>query len=176
MAQQRVAVVDFGGQYTHLIARRCRELGVYSEIVPFTKPLKEALSGDYETLGIILSGSPRAVNEPNAPRIPAEDLLNVSVPVLGICYGHQLIALAFNGELEHGTMMEYGNTYVRVIERDVLFMDVPEQFVAWMSHMDSVVKQPPNFKVLALTERGAVAAMRHAERPIYGSGIPKWAK
>jgi len=168
MRQQRVVVVDFGGQYTHLIARRCRELGVYSEIVPFTKPLKEVFSEDYETLGIILSGGPRSVNEPDAPRLLAEDLLKVPVPVLGICYGHQLIASAFDGELEHGTIMEYGKTYVRVVERDILLMDVPERFVAWMSHTDSVVKQPPNFKVLALTERGAVAAMRHAERPIYG--------
>ncbi|MEM1708917.1 MAG: glutamine-hydrolyzing GMP synthase [Nitrososphaerota archaeon] len=168
MRPQRVAIIDFGGQYTHLIARRCRELGVYSEIIPSTMPLREVFSGAHETLGIILSGGPRSFDEPDAPRLSAEDLLNVQVPVLGICYGHQLIAAAFNGELERGTIMEYGKTYVRVVERDVLFMDVPEQFVVWMSHMDSVVKQPPGFKVLALTERGAVAAMRHAERPIYG--------
>lgn len=168
MRAQRVAIIDFGGQYTHLIARRCRELGVYSEIVPSTTPLREVFAGDYETLGIILSGGPRSFNEPDAPKIPAEELLNVPVPVLGICYGHQLIATAFSGKLEHGTMMEYGKTYVKVVERDVLLMDVPERFVVWMSHTDSVVAQPPGFKVLALTERGAVAAMRYTERPIYG--------
>ncbi len=168
MRSQRVAIVDFGGQYTHLIARRCRELGVYSEIVPFTKFPEEIFSEDYETLGIILSGAPRSVDEPNAPKFSAEDLLNVQVPMLGICYGHQLIAMAFNGELKRGTIMEYGRTCVMVVERDVLLMDVPDQFIGWMSHMDSVVRHPPGFKVLALTERGAVAAMKHAERPIYG--------
>ncbi|MEM2909459.1 MAG: glutamine-hydrolyzing GMP synthase [Nitrososphaerota archaeon] len=168
MRPQRVAIIDFGGQYTHLIARRCRELGVYSEIVPFRTSLEEVFSGNYETLGIILSGGPRSVDEPDAPKLSAEDLSKVPVPVLGICYGHQLIARAFNGELERGTLMEYGRTSVRVIKRDVLFMDMPEQFIAWMSHMDSVVRSPFDFKVLALTERRAVAAMRHAERPIYG--------
>ncbi|PUA34393.1 MAG: GMP synthase (glutamine-hydrolyzing) [Candidatus Terraquivivens tikiterensis] len=168
MRPQRVLVIDFGGQYAHLIARRCRELGVYSEIVPFTTPLEEAFSGCYETLGIILSGGPRSVDDPGAPRLSAEGLSRVPVPVLGICYGHQLIARAFGGEVEHGSLMEYGRTSVRIVERDVLFMDVPEQFVAWMSHADSVVRVPPGFNVLALTERGAVAAMRHAERPVYG--------
>ena len=115
-----ILIVDFGGQYTHLIARRIREQEVYSEIVPFSRLCKEVVR-EVNPRGIILSGGPRSVYLPDSPRVDRW-VFELGVPVLGICYGHQLIAHLFGGKVESGHS-EYGRTLVRIVKRDALFDD-----------------------------------------------------
>lgn len=162
--REKVLVVDFGGQYTHLIARRCRELGVYSEIVDHSR-LREVPLAEYSAL--ILSGGPRSVYEPSAPQLDPS-VIGAGIPVLGICYGHQLIAKALGGEVMRSERREYGRTRVIVEdEESVLFADLPRQQVVWMSHGDVVVRPPEGFRVVARSEYGLIAAMESKELPVF---------
>jgi len=164
-----VVVVDYGSQYTRLITRRLRELNVYSSIVPPTADLS-ALEG-LAPAGVILSGGPRSVNAPEAPGMP-EGLLGLGVPVLAICYGMQLIARELGGRVtsrgvEGGTLVgEYGKAALRDYGGS-LFAGVEGEFVAWMSHGDSVEEPPAGFTVSATTESGVIAAMEDRQRDIY---------
>ena len=158
----RVLVVDFGGQYTHLIARRCRELGVYSEVVE-PEALEEEL-GKRGVVGVILSGGPRSVLEPDSPRVEITPLAKSHVPVLGICYGHQLLASLLGGRLRRGEVREYGRTRIRVVEADRLLQGLPGEFWAWMSHGDTVAEPPPGFKATSLSGYGAVTSMSDGEQ------------
>lgn len=167
MSGQRVAIVDLGGQYTHLIAKRCREIGVYSEIIPYSGWPKNLFSNDYETLGVILSGGPKSVNDPDAPRISAGELEGMGIPMLGICYGHQLIAYAMGGRLCYKSFEEYGRTRIEVLSEDTLFKGLPRRLSVWMSHADAVLEPPPGFDVLAKTEKDVIAAMADEGRRIY---------
>ena len=153
----RVLVVDFGGQYTHLIARRCRELGVYSEVVE-PGALEEEL-GRGGVVGVILSGGPRSVLEPGAPSVDLTPVAKAGIPVLGICYGHQLLAHLLGGKLERGEIREYGRTRIKVVERDKLLEGLPGEFWVWMSHGDTVVKPPPRMRATSLSEYGAITSM-----------------
>ncbi len=158
----KVLVVDFGGQYTHLIARRCRELGVYSEIVE-PGSLEEAL-GSGSVRGLILSGGPRSVLEQGSPRVSERILRSPPVPMLGICYGHQLIAHMLGGRVVSGLAREYGRVKVRVVERDKLLKDIPSELEVWMSHGDSVAEPPKNMKATSLSENGVITSMRDGEK------------
>ncbi len=158
-------VVDFGGQYAHLIARRLREQGVYAEIVPYDAATPEHL-GEVGAKLLVLSGGPSSVYTPGAPLIDPS-ILEGDVPVLGICYGHQLIAKLLGGRVRRGRG-EYGRTLVKIVEDDPLFEGWGEEEYVWMSHADYVAEPPPGFKVLAVSENGYIAAMRHSEKPIYG--------
>ena len=160
-----ILIVDFGGQYTHLIARRIREQEVYSEIVPFSRLCREVVR-EVNPRGIILSGGPRSVYLPDSPRVDRW-VFELGVPVLGICYGHQLIAHLFGGKVESGHS-EYGRTLVRIVKRDALFDDWEDEETVWMSHSDAVVELPRDFEVLAVSENNVIAAFRHRELPIYG--------
>ncbi len=161
-----VLVINFGGQYTHLIARRIRELNVYSEIVHYFQLSKELLS-EIKPKALILSGGPRSVYSENAPKIPMW-LLDVGLPILGICYGHQLIASMLGGEVRRGKG-EYGRVTIRIVKRDPLFREWGEQELVWMSHADYVAKLPPELEELAVSEdTGYIAAFRHRSKPIYG--------
>jgi len=163
----RILVVDFGGQYTHLIARRCRELGVYSEIVE-----PEAIGAEIGAEGIggvILSGGPRSVFEPDSPSLDLKPILEKGVPILGICYGHQLLARILGGRLEHGRFREYGRTIIKVLEHDDLLDGLPDMFNVWMSHGDTVVEPPPGFKVTSMSESRAVTSMSDEARRIYST-------
>ncbi len=158
----KVLVVDFGGQYTHLIARRCRELGVYSEIVE-PGSLEEAL-GSGSVRGLILSGGPRSVLEQGSPRVSERILRSPPVPILGICYGHQLIAHMLGGRVVSGLAREYGRVKVRVVERDKLFKDIPSELEVWMSHGDSVAEPPKNMKATSLSENRVITSMSDGEK------------
>lgn len=160
-----VIVVDFGGQYTHLISRRIRELGVYAEIVPFHGLTRDVLEAG-RVKAVVLSGGPRSVYQADAPGLPPW-VLDAGKPILGICYGHQLLAKLLGGWVERGEG-EYGRTMLRVRERDVLFDGWEELEVVWMSHRDRVKSLPEGFKVLASTEKTEVAAFRHPSKPVYG--------
>ena len=160
-----IAVLDFGSQYSQLIARRIREQQVFSELVPHG--ITAAALRDRRPAGIILSGGPSSVFDPGAPTCdPA--LFDLGVPVLGICYGMQLTAQILGGQVRAGTRREYGRALVGVIAADPLFTDLPPELEVWMSHGDQVVERPPGFEALAQTPTCPAAAMGNALRRIYG--------
>ncbi|MEW6746823.1 MAG: glutamine-hydrolyzing GMP synthase [Planctomycetota bacterium] len=166
---EMIAVIDFGSQYTQLIARRIRELKVYCEIYPCHVDVARirALPG---LKGIVLSGGPNSVYVPGAPRLDPS-LLDLGVPVLGICYGMQVMALAEEGIVHRGTSGEYGRASMRLVasaETVPLLRGLAPQATVWMSHGDQVGALPAGFEVLASSSACPVAAMRHRERPLYG--------
>src|SRR5689334_12897118 len=160
-----VLVVDFGAQYAQLIARRVREAQVYSEIVPHTTPVPELLAR--RPAAIILSGGPASVYEPGAPQVdPA--LFTAGVPVLGICYGFQAMALALGGEVAHTGGREFGDTPVTLMPQSALFRGLPEQEQVWMSHGDCVVAAPEGFVVTAATAGAPVAGFENPTERLAG--------
>jgi len=161
-----VLVVDFGAQYAQLIARRVREAHVYSEIVPRTMPVSEMLAR--RPKGIIFSGGPASVHVENAPSIdPA--VYETAVPVLGICYGAQLVAQQLGGEVRQTGSGEYGRTPMELSGAgSLLFSDLPGEQRVWMSHGDSIVAAPPGFAVTATTPGTPVAALEDRERGLFG--------
>ena len=159
-----VLVVDFGAQYAQLIARRVREVHVYSEIVPRSMPIAEML--DRKPKAIILSGGPASVHVPGAPDIdPA--VYDAGVPVLGICYGAQLVARDLGGKVAKTGQGEYGRTELHVEGSSLLFAELPVDEIVWMSHGDSITAAPPGFTVTARTEAVPVAGLEDRDRGIY---------
>jgi GMP synthase (glutamine-hydrolysing) len=162
---QPVLVVDFGAQYAQLIARRVREANVYSELVPHTMPVSEMLARG--PAAIVLSGGPSSVYAPGAPSVdPA--LFAAGIPVLGICYGFQAMALALGGEVTRTGRGEYGGTPLTVGDEGVLLAGLPSQQSVWMSHGDSVTRAPSGFAVLASSPEAPVAAFVDRERRLAG--------
>lgn len=164
---EKILILDFGSQFTQLIARAVREANVYCEIIPYHKPF------EFEPglKGIILSGSPFSVNEEKAPDVNVQEFIT-KVPVLGVCYGAQLTAKRFGGLVAKSNKREYGRAILRRIkEEDVLLKDVPEQSQVWMSHSDTIKELPAGFELLADTESIPVAAFRRTgtdTHPLYG--------
>ncbi len=165
MASDRVLVVDFGAQYAQLIARRVREAHVYSEIVP--RDITADQVRRHDPAGIILSGGPASVYATDAYELdPA--ILDLGVPILGICYGHQVLAHALGGEVVRTENAEFGRTELDADGDSVLFAEWPEHQPVWMSHRDAVVKAPPGFRVTASTAASPVAAMEDLDRGLCG--------
>ncbi len=162
-----ILVLDFGSQTTQLIARRVRELKVYSEIKPCTASLEEIRA--FRPKGIILSGGPASVYDPDAPRVPPE-LFEMGIPVLGICYGMQLMAHLLGGQVERSLKREYGPAELHILSAEDLFYGLsPEKrYRVWMSHGDRIEVLPPDFISLAESENSPYAAMRHVEKPLFG--------
>ena len=163
MTRRPVLVVDLGAQYAKLIARRIRECHVYSEVVPHTLTAAEVAAR--RPAGIVLSGGPASVYEPGSPDVDP-GILDLGVPVLGICYGHQLMARALGGEVAATGAREYGATAVRV-EGGALLRDLPAEDTVWMSHGDAVVRAPEGFRVTARTAGTPIAGMEDPERGMY---------
>lgn len=164
--QKPVLVVDFGAQYAQLIARRVREANVYSEIVPHTITAEEMRALD--PAGIVLSGGPSSVYEEGAPALDP-GILELGVPVMGICYGFQIMAQQLGGEVAPTGGREYGSTQVRLTGEPGVFLEgQPGEQTAWMSHGDSVVRAPKGFDVLASSDATPVAAFASDERKLYG--------
>jgi len=167
--REKIIILDFGGQYSMLIARRIREIGVYCELVPYNTTWKEIAV--LNPAGIILSGSPASVHEKDAPRCdPA--IYEGGVPILGICYGMQLLALELGGNVVKGTRSEFGRTPFCIVEKaplfnDALFTDEAAN-CGWMSHQDEVLNPPPGFSILARTENNTLAAIGSHNKKIYG--------
>ena len=163
----KILILDFGSQYTQLIARRVRELGVYSEIQPFNYSLDRIK--EFVPKGIILSGGPASVMAEGAPHCDKE-IFSLGVPILGICYGLQLMAFLLGGEVEKGAKREYGPAMIRILKKTPLFEGFPPELEVkvWMSHGDRVTKLPPKFSVLAASDNSPVAAMGDEERRFYG--------
>ncbi len=158
----KIAVLDFGGQYAHLIANRIRRLGVYSEILDGAVPARE-LAG---FSGLIMSGGPASVSAPDSVKCDP-GIFELGIPILGICYGHQLTAYNLGGEVDKGDVREYGSAVVKFAQRKGIFEDVQEEENVWMSHFDQVTKMPEGFEVVASTEDCPIAAMADYRRNIY---------
>ncbi|MDD2807294.1 MAG: glutamine-hydrolyzing GMP synthase [Patescibacteria group bacterium] len=163
MSKLQIAIIDFGSQYTHLITRRIRQLGVLAEIFPPTVSVKE-LSG---IKGLILSGGPNSVHDRTAVKYNAK-LLDLPVPILGLCYGHQLLAQHFGGKVVPGKTKEYGLAHLEVINSSKLFSGLPKQSRVWMSHGDSVSVLPKDFIVGGQTFDCPIAAMANDKKKMYG--------
>ena len=160
-----VVVLDYGGQYSQLIARRVRECGVFSELLPHHVGAEEVARR--RPRGLILSGGPASVYEDGAPALdPA--LLELGIPVLGICYGMQLLAKELGGKVESAEVGEYGRSELTVVEPGLLFEGLPAEQPCWMSHRDTVYEPPPGFTALAASTQSPVAAFESAERQVYG--------
>ncbi|MBI2691352.1 MAG: glutamine-hydrolyzing GMP synthase [Solirubrobacterales bacterium] len=158
-------VLDFGGQYSQLIARRVRECGVYSELLPSNISI-EALK-ERQPDGVILSGGPASVYADDAPELRME-LLELGIPVLGICYGMQAMALSLGGKVEQAPVGEFGRSNLHVREHGQLLRDLPDEQQCWMSHRDTVYQAPPGFTALASSDESPVAAFEDTGRRLYG--------
>jgi GMP synthase (glutamine-hydrolysing) len=165
VATEEVVVLDYGGQYSQLIARRVRECGVFSELVPHHVPLEQIAAR--KPRGIILSGGPASVYAPDAPRLE-RGLLELGVPVLGICYGMQLLVHELGGRVEQAEVGEFGRSDLTVTEPGLLLADLPREQTCWMSHRDTVFEPPPGFTALASSGASPVAAVESVERGVYG--------
>jgi GMP synthase (glutamine-hydrolysing) len=164
--RELVLILDFGSQYTQLIARRVRELGVYSEIHPFNLPLDEIRKK--KPIGVILSGGPSSVYDEGAPTVSPE-IFALGVPVLGVCYGAQLVARLLGGKVNAATHREYGRAHVKVVKENLLFstFNLGEDLAVWMSHGDRVDAMPPGFQLIGETPNSPAAAFADETRRIW---------
>lgn len=163
--EEKILIIDFGSQFTQLIARRVREANVYSEIYPhtitldFVKKLKPS--------GIILSGGPMSVYDKGAPRIDPE-ILKLNIPVLGICYGLQFISLSLGGRVKPANDREYGKALLKITSESIIFKDVKKESIVWMSHGDYLESPPVDFSVIAVSDHSPVCAIANNKQKIYG--------
>jgi GMP synthase (glutamine-hydrolysing) len=164
---EKILILDFGSQYTQLIARAVREANVFCEIIPYNKPIDYS----HQLKGIILSGSPFSVNDPNAPEVAVETLIQ-KTPVLGVCFGAQLTAKQFGGKVEKSNKREYGRAMLHLQKEDPLLQNLISSSQVWMSHADSILQLPEEFELLATTDSIPVAAFKHKQdslqQPLYG--------
>lgn len=163
--QELILVMDFGGQYSQLIARRIRECGVYCEIIPYSTSIDKIL--DMNPKGIVFSGGPSSVYSDKAPHCDKR-IFNLNVPVLGICYGMQLTTYLLEGVVSRATTREYGNTKLFVENSADIFAEISKETQVWMSHGDYVSKAPEGFTVTAKTNSTPVAAMSNPDKKVYG--------
>ena len=161
----KILIIDFGSQYTQLIARKIRESEVYCEIYPFNSSYKKIK--DFKPDAIILSGGPSSVYDGGAPFITKE-IFNIDVPFLGICYGMQIMAYLLSGEVKPAKNREYGHSKLAIIKESKLFKGCEKSSLVWMSHGDIIVKTPPDFVVTSQTENCSVASFENSERKLYG--------
>ncbi|GAB4511208.1 MAG: glutamine-hydrolyzing GMP synthase [Anaerolineae bacterium] len=160
-----IAVLDFGSQYTQLIARRIRELGVYAEVFAHDAP--PDVIYQHQPRGVILSGGPASVYDADSPR-PVFNVLAGDVPLLGVCYGMQYIALQLGGQVTPGSSREYGRAAIHQTGQSTLFHDLTPDLEVWMSHGDHVERVPAGFEVLATSDNGLLAAIGDTQRAVYG--------
>ena len=164
MEHEKIIVLDFGGQYNQLIARRVRECNVYCEVHPYTMSVEELKAAAPK--GIIFTGGPNSVYGDDSPQY-SKEIYDMGVPVLGICYGAQLIAHQLGGKVETAPVSEYGRTEVEIDDKGGLFADVADKTICWMSHTDYISQAPEGFTVTAHTPVCPIAAMENRERKIY---------
>ena len=164
MSHEKILVLDFGGQYNQLIARRVRDHHVYAEIKSFETPIEEIKAAGYK--GIIFTGGPNSVYDMTSPHYD-KAILDLGLPVLGICYGCQLISWMSGGKVEGCKKSEYGKIEITASAESKLFKDVPEKSIVWMSHTDYISELPAGFRAVAHTENCPVAAMENKEKKLY---------
>ncbi|ADL52653.1 glutamine-hydrolyzing GMP synthase [Clostridium cellulovorans] len=165
MGRELVLVIDFGGQYNQLIARRVRENNVYCEIIPYNKSLDEIKAKNPKA--IIFTGGPNSVYGDDTPKVD-KGVFELGIPVLGICYGHQLTCHLHGGKVESAITREYGKTEINLVNTSKLFKGIDEKEICWMSHTDYVSEVPQGFEIIATTDQCPVAAMQNVEKNFYG--------
>ncbi len=165
MKHELVIVLDFGGQYNQLIARRVREANVYAEVIHYDTPIDEIVAKNPK--GIIFTGGPSVVYEDDAPKVDPK-IFELGIPILGICYGSQLMGYTLGGSVARASHREYGNTDMKVNTDHILFKDVSEETTSWMSHTYFVSEPPEGFEITATTDTCPVAAMANVEKKLYG--------
>ena len=163
--QEKLLILDFGSQYTQLIARRVRELKVYCEIHPFNRPID--FIKKFNPQGIILSGGPASVYDEGAPTLGGE-ILDLNIPILGICYGMQILTQSLQGVVTKALKKEYGRAFIKVKNESPLFIGLEQQQQAWMSHGDRIEKLPDGFITIAHSSNSPHAAIQHSTKPFYG--------
>ena len=164
MKHQLVIVVDFGGQYNQLIARRVRDLNVYCEVVPYKKALD--VIKEKQPIGIIFTGGPNSVYEENSPQIDKE-IFELNIPILGMCYGMQLISKDFGGVVEKAKNREFGKTNAKIANQSSILKDMSDESIVWMSHTDFVSEKPEGFDIIQTTYSCPVAAIANEGKKIY---------
>ncbi|MGA3020851.1 MAG: glutamine-hydrolyzing GMP synthase [Candidatus Micrarchaeales archaeon] len=169
MKLDTILILDFGGQYCHLIGRRIREHNVYSEIVPYDISIEEIrnLEKKFNIKGLVLSGGPSDIGRGETLMVDKR-ILESGFPILGLCYGHQLIAHLMGGKVKKGKKGEYGISFMKIRKSSEIFRNLKKSGKVWMSHRDSVYELPRDFEVLACTENCPIAAYRSLKSPIYG--------
>lgn len=161
--KERIIVIDFGSQYAHLIANKIRKLNVFSEIRDPQTQLKEIAGAK----GIIFSGSPYGVYQKGAPKVDPK-IFRLDIPILGLCYGHQLMAKELGGKVEKGKIREFGKAFLKIISPDYLLKGLKRREIVWMSHGDKASKLPPGFKILGSTRDCKIVAMADLKRRFFG--------
>lgn len=161
---QLVIVLDFGGQYNQLITRRIRDLGVYSELLPYSTPIEKIK--ELNPIGIVLTGGPNSVFEENALLLDKE-IINLNIPIFGICYGCQLLAFLNGGKVEKANKKEYGRIAINYSD-SLIFSDIQKQNVCWMSHTDQVVSLPSGFNITGFTNNCKIASYENVSKKFYG--------
>lgn len=165
MEHEMIVVLDFGGQYNQLIARRVRDLNVYCEVMPYDTDIDKIKQ--LNPKGIIFTGGPSVVYEKNAP-IVSKEIFELNIPILGICYGCQLIGYLLDGEVSKSPQKEYGKADIKLNTKNPLFKNIAEELVCWMSHTYYVSKPPKDFEIIASTKTCPVAAIANDDKKIYG--------
>jgi GMP synthase (glutamine-hydrolyzing) (EC 6.3.5.2) len=163
--QEKLLILDFGSQYTQLIARRVRELKVYCEIHPFNRSID--FIKKFNPQGIILSGGPASVYDEGAPTL-AKEVLDLNIPILGICYGMQILTHSLHGVVTKAPKREYGRALIKVKKESLLFRGLEQEQQAWMSHGDRIEKLPDGFITIAYSNNSPHAAIQHSKKPVYG--------
>jgi GMP synthase (glutamine-hydrolysing) len=164
MEKELVLIVDFGGQYNQLIARRVRDCNVYCEIIPYTYSLEKIKEKNPK--GIIFTGGPSSVYAEGAPKI-SKEIFDMNIPILGICYGAQIMSYALGGNVRRGDKREYGKTEINYKD-SLIFKGVDSKNITWMSHTDLIDKIPEDFEIIAHTNDCPVAAIQNEEKKLYG--------
>lgn len=162
--QEKIVVLDFGSQFNQLITRRIREFGVFSELHPHTITAEEIK--EMNATGIIFSGGPNSVYDEKAFKVD-EAIFDLGLPILGICYGMQLMSYALGGKVEGADHREYGKAEIKITADNKLFGDLPKEQVVWMSHGDLVTEVPAGFEVIATSASCPISAMQNVERGFY---------
>ena len=164
--QEKILILDFGSQYTQLIARRVRELKVYCEIHPFNHPV--AFIKKFNPKGIILSGGPASVYDKGAPTLNLE-VLNLDIPILGICYGMQVLIHCLKGKVNRAFKREYGRVSINIRKKSLLFQGMGKKLDVWMSHGDRIERLPEDFNTIADSDNSPHAAIQHSSKPLFGA-------
>ena len=162
---QTIIVLDFGSQYTQVIARRIREANVYSKVLPYNTPI--SVLKKLNPIGIVLSGGPASVLAKGAPK-PKPAIFSLDIPILGICYGLQLMASMLGGEVKSSNYREYGRGKLTILKKGLLFKNLPPSLTVWNSHGDSLSKLPKGFKATARTENSDFASFENSAKKFYG--------
>lgn len=165
MHQETILVLDFGGQYNQLIARRVRDLNVYCEVLPYYASIETIR--EKKPKGIIFTGGPASINAPDAPKCD-KTIFELGIPILGICYGSQLISYCFGGKVAKANQREYGKSRIRYNTSNELFHGLESDSICWMSHTDYIEKSPEGFDIIASTDSCPVAAIANTAKKIYG--------